>query len=286
MFALFRNPLLHLLVLIGIVWSLFRLYSLCHALLLTTTSVFFLTLYYMKEVEKGDEGVLWTFTGSLSWSIIFAFNCYLTLNHYQFYSERPKFLLIPRDPIFGPRDLVVLIVFFLMTFMVCHAYLVLKRKRVKVESWHVARRSVFIFMVIAILISESLLATSAIGEFPYRYPIIYSWIGGKRAIPTLVVAVKNGDSKLRARAASELIAIGEEETLVNLGEPAVSALADVLKDLRIPVRVRAAETLVKIGDRSVVPALEAADRDYHSEYHSKSEPYCYLCKALQELGAK
>ncbi|MFM2295105.1 MAG: hypothetical protein RLZZ350_1518, partial [Verrucomicrobiota bacterium] len=103
-------------------------------------------------------------------------------------------------------------------------------------------------------------------------------LGSRTAVPNLVEKLLHGGEAVRWRAAAALetlgwqprsaveqicfyIALGKFDRLISLGEPAVKALAQVLRDAPTERRVAAAAALGQLGEPEVLPPLLRALKD-------------------------
>ncbi len=95
-------------------------------------------------------------------------------------------------------------------------------------------------------------------------------IGDSSAVPALITVLKDWGVRQEA-----IGALGE------IGQPALPTLIVALRNSDKEIRSGAAEALEKIGDKSAVPSLKAADHEYHNDNHW----VCAFCNALRKLGA-
>ena len=104
-------------------------------------------------------------------------------------------------------------------------------------------RRVSLFVATGIILAEIALLGANTGFLPVAYPGLWSLLGDKRAVPALIIALKEGEGKVGHKAHTELLQIGE---------PAVPALMDMVNSLNIRDRRRAAAILIKLGHAKTI----------------------------------
>lgn len=227
------------LVAAGIEWLLFAIYPRSHAILLLAivlAIIAALAIYVLADLF--DDGLLVLL-------VLVTFFAYLLL------------FLLDRFRIWQFM-LIVIVVNILLVFLVARAMKCFRSLR-----QHAMLHSIATTILVGVLVSEGALASAAAGSFPLSEPLLCSWIGGKRAVPILFIALRNGDDKVREDA---VWAMGESHDKSTI--PALTAaLGDSSNNVRghsavALIKLGAADVVVKAGPkvvRAMVVALEGSD---------------------------
>jgi len=150
----------------------------------------------------------------------------------------------------------------------------------------------------------------ALGEPEMRNAAVWALatIGDKRAAPALIALYRKSPDPVVVEALGKIHdpsvipvlteALRNQEVhheaflaLANRhwvgGKAEVPRLIALLEDPDWVVGQQAAEALGKLGDGTVVPALEEADKKFHAQYEWRvGSPRCKICKALREVKSR